>query len=388
MARHEIPELERPGTETEPDALPVSVLGESPSPNGNRSAAAGPRLGVETDQSIWATVFSNLKDALAPPKQAPLKLTSKAIKTDLVLEEESVFGSLWENVRDVFFPKKLPPLVLTSKPIAVVDRMAVKRSPASTATAVGLHAAIILLVMWFAYHKVIAPAIAKHNQVAEMDVSVPLAPVKLERMGGGGGGGDHDILQSPKGKMPKFEKDPIVPPAQIIRNDHPKLEVAPAINVQPDIKMATNNLPLFGDPKSQVQGPASNGTGSGGGIGSGAHGGIGSGSGNGYGPGEGGNTGGGLYHVGGGVLAPQLIFGPDPEFSDEARKAKYQGVVVVNLIVDANGNPQRVRVIRPLGMGLDEKAVEAVRQYKFKPASLQGKAVPVEINIEVNFHIY
>ena len=72
-------------------------------------------------------------------------------------------------------------------------------------------------------------------------------------------------------------------------------------------------------------------------------------------------------------------FAPDPEFSDEARRAKYQGVCVVSLIVDAQGNPQRVQVVRHLGMGLDEKAVEAVRQYKFKPATLQGKPVPVEV---------
>ena len=93
-------------------------------------------------------------------------------------------------------------------------------------------------------------------------------------------------------------------------------------------------------------------------MGTGSGGGIGSGKGNGYGPGEGGGYGGGLYHVGGGVSAPQLIFAPDPEFSDEARRAKYQGVCVVSLIVDAQGNPQRVQVVRHLGMGLDEKAVE------------------------------
>ena len=76
------------------------------------------------------------------------------------------------------------------------------------------------------------------------------------------------------------------------------------------------------------------------------------------------------------------------EFSDEARRAKYQGVSVVSLIVDAHGLPQRIRVVRKLGMGLDEKAVEAVKQYKFKPSMYQGKPVPVEITIEVNFHIY
>ncbi len=93
-------------------------------------------------------------------------------------------------------------------------------------------------------------------------------------------------------------------------------------------------------------------------------------------------------HVGNGVQAPKLIYSVDPEFSDEARKAKFQGTSVVALIVDANGLPQNIRVIRALGMGLDEKAVAAVQQYRFKPATFQGHAVPVEIDVEVDFHIY
>jgi bla regulator protein blaR1 len=95
-----------------------------------------------------------------------------------------------------------------------------------------------------------------------------------------------------------------------------------------------------------------------------------------------------IYHVGGDVSAPMLIFAPDPEYTEKARQAKYQGVCVVALIVDEEGNPQRVQIVRHLGMGLDKKAVEAVRQYRFKPAMLRGKPVPVQVNIEVNFRIY
>jgi bla regulator protein blaR1 len=95
-----------------------------------------------------------------------------------------------------------------------------------------------------------------------------------------------------------------------------------------------------------------------------------------------------IYHVGGEVSAPKLIFAADPEYTEKARKAKYQGVCVVALIVDEQGNPQRVQIVRHLGMGLDKKAVDAVRQYRFKPATLRGKPVPVEVNIEVNFRIY
>ena len=95
-----------------------------------------------------------------------------------------------------------------------------------------------------------------------------------------------------------------------------------------------------------------------------------------------------IYHIGGGVSAPSVVFAADPEYTEKARRAKYQGICVVALIVDEQGNPQRVQVVRHLGMGLDKKAVEAVRQYRFKPAMLRGKPVPVEVNIEVNFKIY
>ncbi len=300
--------------------------------------------------------------------------------------DEPAWKTIYANIYDLLYPRKLPPLVLTSTPIAVPDPMKEDRGKASSIISIATHVVIIGLILWafLAVKKVVT----KKSQVVNVDVPqfMPIAP-KGGQMGGGGGGGSHDIIQAPKGRLPKFEEQPITPP-MVIKNDHPKLAVEPAIMMPKDIQLPNNNLPNLGDPRTSVVGPASNGTGSGAGMGSGSGGGIGSGKGNGYGPGEGGGYGGGLYHVGGGVSAPQLVFAPDPEFSDEARRAKYQGVCVVSLIVDAQGNPQRVQVVRHLGMGLDEKAVEAVKQYKFKAATLQGKPVPVEVNIEVNFRIY
>jgi periplasmic protein TonB len=301
--------------------------------------------------------------------------------------DEPAYKTIYNNVYDLLFPRKLPPLVLTSKPIPVRDPMKEDRSKASPIIAVAAHVLVIALILWafLAVKKVVTK---KNQLITNVDVSqyMPIAP-KGPQMGGGGGGGSHDIIQAPKGRLPKFEDQPIVPP-MVIKNDHPKLTAEPAIMMPKDIQLPNNNLPNLGDPRTNIVGPASNGSGSGAGMGTGSGGGIGSGKGNGYGPGEGGGYGGGLYHVGGGVSAPQLVFAPDPEFSDEARRAKYQGVCVVSLVVDAQGNPQRVQVVRHLGMGLDEKAVEAVKQYKFKPATLQGKPVPVEVNIEVNFRIY
>jgi TonB family protein len=94
-----------------------------------------------------------------------------------------------------------------------------------------------------------------------------------------------------------------------------------------------------------------------------------------------------LYRVGGDVSAPKLVFVPDPQYSEEARQAKYQGVCVVSLIVDAQGNPMRVLVVRHLGMGLDQKAVEAVKGYRFEPAMRFGKPVAVAVDVEVNFRL-
>jgi bla regulator protein blaR1 len=95
-----------------------------------------------------------------------------------------------------------------------------------------------------------------------------------------------------------------------------------------------------------------------------------------------------IYQIAGDVSAPKLVFAPDPEFTEKARRAKYQGVCVIAAVVDAQGNPERIQVVRHLGMGLDKKAVEAVKQYKFKPGTRLGKPVAVEVHIEVNFRIY
>ncbi len=221
--------------------------------------------------------------------------------------------------------------------------------------------------------------------VTDVSPYLPL-PVSKTRAGGGGGGGDRDKLAAPKGALPKLAKDQIVPPAIVVRNENPKLVVEPTVVVPPEIKLPTTGS--LGDPLSKVIGPPSNGTGYGGGIGSGSGGGVGSGIGPGVGPGHGGGYGGGAYRVGGGVSAPKALYAPDPEYSEEARKAKYQGTVVLWLVVDASGRPQQIRIQRALGMGLDEKAIEAVKQWKFDPARRDGQAVPVMINVEVNFRLY
>jgi TonB family protein len=92
--------------------------------------------------------------------------------------------------------------------------------------------------------------------------------------------------------------------------------------------------------------------------------------------------------IGGSVTAPVVTYSVDPEYTEEARQARVSGTVLVRLWVDVQGNPTHVRVIRGIGQGLDEKAVEAVKQYRFKPAMEDGKPVLVELNIEVSFKFF
>jgi protein TonB len=165
------------------------------------------------------------------------------------------------------------------------------------------------------------------------------------------------------------------------------LAVEPTVIVPPDIHVAQLNMPSLGDPKSSAVIP-SNGTGSGAGIGSGSGGGVGSGTGAGVGPGSGGGIGGGVFRMGKGMIPPRPIYDPEPEFSEEARKAKYQGVCTLEVVVDATGRPTNIKVVGSLGMGLDEKAIEAVKNWRFEPAMKDGHPVAVAVNLEVDFHLY
>jgi TonB family protein len=305
--------------------------------------------------------------------------------------DESLLTSLFRNLNDFFFPKRLAPLVLTSRPIPVKDIWGFynyKKNGAlgSTAVHVLIVALIIAGTLWVK-SRIEAPKPTAVMTLIRPD-DVPVLPPSKTKVGGGGGGGDRDKLQAVKGKLPKLAMEQFTPPAVVVRNEHPKLAVEPTVVVPPQIKMASS-MPNIGDPMSHLpSGPPSNGTGSGSGIGSGSGGGVGVGVGPGVGDGRGGGVGGGVFRVGGGVSAPKATFSPDPEYSEEARKAKFQGTCVLWLIVGPDGHPRDIRVSRTLGLGLDEKAIEAVKNWKFEPAMKDGKPVAVQINVEVDFRLY
>jgi periplasmic protein TonB len=204
------------------------------------------------------------------------------------------------------------------------------------------------------------------------------------KAGGGGGGGDASKVKASTGTPPKANlQQQIVPPTVIVPKTQAKITAEQTIVA--DLKVPQS--PQVGDPLSKLMIP-SNGTGVSSGVGAGAGGGIGSGNGGGLGAGTGGNFGGGVFHVGNGVAAPVAIYAPDPDYSEEARKAKHQGTVILTVIVGPDGRVHNARVTRSLGLGLDEKAIEKVLSWKFQPATKDSKPVAVEVSVEVSFNLY
>ena len=218
-----------------------------------------------------------------------------------------------------------------------------------------------------------------HNGVVrELDKVVrDIAPISFA-----GGGGDHSKLQASRGALPMVTmREQLTPPEAVVINPDPKLPEPPSIMALTEVKPP--QFEQLGNPLANVLAPSSNGTGDGDGIGGGCCGGVGSRTGPGF--GDIGN----IFRPGvAGVTLPRAIYDPDPEYSDEARRAKYQGSVILWLVVDAAGHPRNLRLQRSLGMGLDEKAMAAVGKWRFQPATLNGQPVAVQINVEVTFRLY
>ena len=202
---------------------------------------------------------------------------------------------------------------------------------------------------------------------------------------GGGGGGERSPLPASRGRLPRLARRQFTPPsATPPATQHPLLVMEPTLIAAVDVHLADVALAQLGDPFGR-EGPLSSGPGSGGGIGEGEGGGVGNKRGPGFGLDDGGGIGG--IAVGGGLIAPSVLYKVEPEFSDEARKAKYQGTVLLTIEVGEDGKPHKLQVLRGLGLGLDEKAIEAVSRWKFKPELRNGRPIRAAATIEVNFRL-
>ena len=261
------------------------------------------------------------------------------------------------------------------------EQISIKQDPKATTMAIVINGLVIASVLLIGATTVRTVVIPTSRRVVKLVASIPpplpKAPPNPVVMSGGGG---HPAVQAvSRGNPPKLAAKPVLLLATNLPRVASRLLVEPTLNVQPELKLAKADLSSLGMPNAVPAVVVSLGNGSGTGLGSG--------SGNGLGSGSGGNYGGGVFKVGGGVAAPRVVSAPEPSFTEEARQGKVSGKVVVYLQVNPEGRPMHVRVIEGLGMGLDEKAAEAVRQYRFKPATRDGHPVTVEMNIAMKFQI-
>jgi periplasmic protein TonB len=306
----------------------------------------------------------------------------------LAPEPEPFYKTLLQNLNDLVNPPKLPPLELTSKPVDASELKGLNglysgNQSKSVLTSFLLQCAVVALLFFLGTNEKVQNAVKDTVTLIAPDIRPYISKPKERLSQGGGGGGAKQLTQASKGALPKPAPKQFTPP-KVDPPPDPKLPMLPTVVAPPDVpNIVANN---YGDPLSRL-GIPSNGTGSGGGIGSGIGGGVGPGRGAGVGPGSGGGFGGGAYKIGGGVSAPSVLFKVEPEYSEEARKAKWQGTVVLSLVVDENGKAQNLKVVRSLGLGLDQKAIEAVEKWRFKPGMKDGKSVPVIATIEVNFRL-
>jgi TonB family protein len=340
---------------------------------------------------VFTSVFRQILSLLREPKAVIPKQYYRGEATLPVTEMPPWYRDLPNLFRALFEKPKPPTIQLTSRPIEVPDIWQdYRQEPASWVNSVLVHlVAIAALVLPFVINRMVTPVKASNKyEIVDISAYLPQLSGPDDRTGGGGGGGDRSPTPPSKGAIPEFQKTQLAAPTAKLPDITPQLPVQPNLLGPPELKLPemASNMP-WGDP-SGVLGPPSSGPGSGGGIGTGEGGGIGSGRGGGFGPGEGGGFGGGAYSVGGNVSPPVPIYKPEPPYSEEARKAKYQGTVVLYIIVDAQGNVTDARVVKPLGLGLDEKALTTVRTWKFKPGLRNGVPVAVRVMVEVSFRLF
>jgi TonB family protein len=333
---------------------------------------------VNTDLEMGDLVgiVSELYDLPEPAFKAQLK----AQLTGHLVTESATWPT--PQIKVTSRVEEVPTVILPSLFRATTDGYPLHQR--SMAASLFMHVTVLTLV-------VVAGVFAGHHSEIKPKVTAqlisladyPLPPAE-DVSRGGGSGGTHDKLKASQGAPPRFAEQQLTPPLVIVQNPHPVLPTDSTVIGPPEVVFPKVQI---GDLYSKLLVP-SNGVGYGGGVGDNHGTGVGNGDGAGVGPGYLAGIGGGIYGKGGGVTVPRPIYDPEPEYSNEARIAKFQGDVVLWVIVGADGIPHDVRVQRSLGMGLDEKAIAAVKNWRFQPATKDGHPVAVQVSIQVNFRLF
>jgi TonB family protein len=265
-----------------------------------------------------------------------------------------------------------------------------KRMGPAVLVSIGSHVAVALLALLLVRYQ--------SRSVHEAPVLPDIHPNQIIWLtqpgpGGGGGGGGNKMKEPPRAaELPgkdkitvPIQKPQSLEPPKIAKNEPNPVEL---LNI-PAKELAASQDSLPGAIAAPSAPSLSQGSGSGGGAGTGTGTGVGPGTGSGLGPGSGGGTGGGAYRLGSGVTTPQLVREVKPQYTSDAMRAKIQGTVLVECVVNKDGTVGEVQVVRSLDavFGLDQEAVKAARQWRFRPGTRLGEPVPVLITIQLDFSL-
>ena len=353
--------LEQPGTLTsQPIAAPESA--------GTIDAT----LRLLTPREPWYRgLLDNARAVLGMTVPDYSKISAHPVETDLLTEEAPWYRDIFSQLHDLWSSQRISPRPITVRPVEIQELFHEYPLRSSSIVWSGLLHLLALGLLLYVPLRALQTLVPPQRIAPEVTILITgksrlHLPPKAEKSGGGGGGGRRDPRPASLGRLPRASDRQLTPPVPEIKNLHPVLPVEPTIVASDLSQLPVVNLPNYGDPFG-VPGPPSSGPGTGGGIGTGVGGGVGPGRGPGVGPGEGGGIGGGVYRVGGGVSAPVVIFRVEPLYSEEARRARYQGVVVLWAIVRKDGSLEILKLVRGLGLGLDESAINCLEAVEISP---------------------
>lgn len=356
--------------------------------------ATGTRI---SDPNPWFLLLTRqiretLKERRNPTPRAVITAQSDPRVLDKLVDPPFQLASLFSLIKGIINDKLHPHHIeITATPVDVEELWTKRKYRVPAILSVLTHVGVVGVLLYVSMTSQSKHKFATDSSVLMEPIAVYLPPSAVKSSGdGGGGGGAKAPTPASRGVLPRASDKQLAPPAPIIKNMAPELMaemtiIAPHLSNLPNL---SSLLPV-GDPNGVI-GPPSAGPGSGFGIGNGDGHGIGAGNGPGFGPGSVGGTAGDPYRVGKGegkASAP-ICNTVDPNYSDDARKAHIQGTVVLDSIVQKDGSIDVSRVSHSLGYGLDDEAKKALSKWKCDPGRVNGQAVPVQLQIVINFHLY
>jgi len=357
-----------------------------------------PSVFKDMDWSFLTHPIDAIKEGWKSPRTRPslFHYIDDERKTHLTLKE--FFIDLFTGFKNPLF---IPSVFSDPEGLARERAQGRTRKLESSMVSVVVHVLIVVILVYIATLKNNKAEENKDVVFVNNPVYMPYQGTDDKDGGGGGGGGKNQPAPPATGRMAETQRVQLVPPDP----DNPKpllpadelLAQVPSVQMPIDIPQ-DQSIPI-GDISAPPNYSLSSGPGTGGGIGTGIGSGIGPGKGSGVGPGEGGGMGGGKgggigsgegpYVAGNGVKDPIPLIQPLPPYTEEARKKRTEGIVVLSAIIRRDGTVDSFQVVRSLGDGLDESAINTIAtKWRFRPGTLKGTPVDVRANIEVRFRMF